>query len=55
MKRNTRGLSDTTTTTHRPRVLLGNQGRADMLLAEMKDAELLDLVALDLSAAMKEA
>ena len=33
--------------------LLG--GGADMLLTEMKDAELLDLVALDLSAAMKEA
>ncbi len=32
--------------------LLG--GGADMLLTEMKDAELLDLVALDLSAAMKE-
>ena len=30
-------------------------GGADMLLTEMKDAELLDLVALDLSAAMKEA
>ena len=33
--------------------LLG--GGADMLLTEMKDAELLNLVALDLSAAMKEA
>jgi hypothetical protein len=32
--------------------LLG--GGADMLLTEMKDAELLDLVTLDLSAAMKE-
>ncbi len=30
-------------------------GGADMLLTEMKDAELLNLVALDLSAAMKEA
>jgi non-specific serine/threonine protein kinase len=30
-------------------------GGADMLLTEMKDAELLDLVALDLSAAMREA
>jgi len=29
-------------------------GGADMLLTEMKDAELLNLVALDLSAAMKE-
>jgi non-specific serine/threonine protein kinase len=34
--------------------LLGGGG-ADMLLTEMKDAELLNLVALDLSAAMKEA
>jgi non-specific serine/threonine protein kinase len=34
--------------------LLGGGG-AEMLLTEMKDAELLNLVALDLSAAMKEA
>jgi superfamily II DNA or RNA helicase len=34
--------------------LLGGGG-ADMLMTEMKDAELLNLVALDLSAAMKEA
>jgi non-specific serine/threonine protein kinase len=35
--------------------LLGGGGGGEMLLTEMRDAELLDLVALDLSAAMKEA